>query len=63
MGVQVLDLGLNPSPGATILFSAIRLLSVFIKDIGVQRSYESILSKNNHVEMRSLIIEGSLRFA
>ena len=56
-------LGAQSLPGATILFSAIRLLSVFIKDIGVQWSYESILSKNNHVEMRGLIIKGSLRFA
>ena len=29
-------LGAQSLPGATILFSAIRLLSVFIKDIGVQ---------------------------
>ena len=29
-------LGSQSLPGATILFSAIRLLSVFIKDIGVQ---------------------------
>ena len=42
------------------IFSSVTLLGVTER---VAPPDESILSKNNHVEMRGLIIEGSLRFA